>query len=172
APGVLNVPKNLGTPGARNSRYAANIGPAITEIAHSPILPAANQDVTVTARVNDPDGLQSVQLVYRVDPVGISSTVSMVDNGTGGDAIAGDGIFSGTIPSAVSLGAANDAMVAFYILATDKFTPAATTRFPNDAPVRECLVHFGESQPVGSYGSYRFWLTAQMLNNWLQHEKY
>ena len=126
----------------------------------------------MTARISDPDGLLSVQMVYRVDPIGGSTTVNMLDNGTGGDAVAGDGMFSATIPSAVSLGAVNDAMVAFYIQTTDRFIPAATTRFPTDAPARECLVHFGESQPLGSYGSYRLWITAQTLNNWIQHEKY
>ncbi|MEY2410291.1 MAG: hypothetical protein QOF48_2961, partial [Verrucomicrobiota bacterium] len=167
APGVLLVPKNLGTPGARNSRYATNAGPALTEMVHSPVLPAANQPVVVTTRVSDPDGIASVQLIYRVDPIGSSFTLPMVDNGTAGDAVAGDGVFSATIP-----GQAGDTMVAFYIQATDRFTPAATTRFPNDAPARECLIHFGDSQPPGSYGSYRFWMTQQTLNNWLQHEKY
>src|SRR6185436_13059264 len=135
APGILNVPKNLGTPGARNSRYAANTGPALTDIAHSPILPAPNQDVIVTARVTDPDGLLTVQMVYRIDPIGNSSTLSMVDNGTGGDAVAGDGIYSATIPSAVSQGIPNDSMVAFYLQTTDRFSPGATSRFPSDAPV-------------------------------------
>ena len=38
----------------------------------------------------------------------------MVDNGTGPDAVAGDGIFSGTIP-----GQAVNTVVAFYVQATD-----------------------------------------------------
>ncbi len=145
-PGVMTIPKNLGTPGARNSRYVANAGPAITDVIHNPVLPAANQPVTVTLRVHDPDGIASVQLVYRVDPFGSPVTVTMVDNGTAGDTVARDGVYSGTIP-----GQANDALVAFYVQATDGFSPAATTRFPTDAPAHECLVHFGDSQPFGAY---------------------
>ena len=46
-----------------------------------------------------------------------------MDNGTGGDAMAGDGIFSATIP-----GQAANTIVAFYISATDSL--GAATRFP------------------------------------------
>jgi len=53
-PGAMTIPKNLGTPGARNSRYVANAGPAMGDVIHNPVLPAPNQPVTVTARVHDP----------------------------------------------------------------------------------------------------------------------
>ena len=62
----------------------------------------------------------------------------MLDNGTGGDAIAGDGIYSGTLP-----GQAADTLVAFHLRAQDG--ALAQTLFPNDAPTRECLVRFGET---------------------------
>ena len=39
----------------------------------------------------------------------------MLDNGTGGDAVPGDGVFSATIP-----GQAANQIAAFYIAATDK----------------------------------------------------
>ncbi|MDB6033249.1 MAG: hypothetical protein JWM16_3587, partial [Verrucomicrobiales bacterium] len=167
-PAVLNVPKNLGTPGARNSRFAANVGPAITEIQHTPVLPAANQPIVVSARIHDPDGVASVQVIWRVDSIGSPvNTVTMFDNGTGGDAVAGDGIYTGTIP-----GQANDKMLAFYVQATDGASPGLTTRFPNDAPTRECLIHIGEEQPISTFGTYRFWMTQATLNDWLQHEKF
>ena len=66
--GELAVPLNLGTPGARNSRFVTNAPPAITAVQHSPVLPAASQPVVVTARVSDPDGLASVSCKYRLDP--------------------------------------------------------------------------------------------------------
>ena len=164
---VLNVPKNLGTPGARNSRFAANIGPAITETKHSPVLPAANQPIVVTARLHDPDGIASAQVVWRLDILGSpNNTVTMVDNGTGNDAVAGDGIYTATIP-----GQANDKMLAFYVQVTDGTSTGLTTKFPNDAPARECLVHVGEEQPISTFGTYRFWMTQASLNDWLQHEK-
>ena len=55
-------------PGLPNSRWAPNAGPAIAEVTHDPALPAAGQAVTVRARVDDPDGLASLVLFYRLDP--------------------------------------------------------------------------------------------------------
>jgi hypothetical protein len=158
APGDMPVPLNLGTPGARNSRYAANIGPAIYDVVHAPILPAASQAVVVTARAIDPDNVAALNLVWRLDP-GSASTLAMVDNGTGGDAIAGDGIYSATIP-----GQAANVMVAFYVEARDGLN--ASNRFPSDAPTRECLVRFGESQPYGNLGAYRLWFTSATRTRW------
>ncbi len=161
ATGPLNVPANLGTPGYRNSRFVTNSGPALVDVTHTPALPMANQAVVVTVRADDPDGLSLVQLKYRIDPTLTFSTLTMSDGGTGGDAVAGDGIFSATIP-----GQAANTLVAFYVEATDGFASAAATKFPSDAPVRECLVRFGETQPFGSFGSYRLWLTQATFNRW------
>src|SRR5438445_7374648 len=43
AAGNILTARNLGTPGAPNSRAIPNGGPAITDVRHSPLLPAANQ---------------------------------------------------------------------------------------------------------------------------------
>jgi len=66
--GTNALPKNLGTPGAANSQFKVNTGPAISHVSHQPILPVANQSVTVTAEVRDPDRIASVSLNYRIDP--------------------------------------------------------------------------------------------------------
>ena len=73
--------------------------------------------------VHDPDGVQNLTLYYRLDPATTYTAVPMKDDGTGGDAVAGDGIFSATIP-----GQAANQVVAFYISATDSL--GAATRFP------------------------------------------
>ena len=165
ATGQLNLPTNLGTPGAVNSRSLANAGPAIYEVAHSPVLPATNQPVVVTARVHDADGLTSVTLNYRLDPATNLLSIPMLDNGTGGDAVAGDGIYSATIP-----GQDSGALVAFHVFATDASGQAATAMFPNDAPNRECLVRFGEPQIFGSFGTYRLWLTQKNIDAWINRK--
>src|SRR5207237_10093410 len=85
AVGGLKVPVNLGTPGQRNSRALTNAPPALYEVQHGPVVPAANQPVVVTARVSDSDGLSSVSLKYRLDPSLTVTSVNMVDDGTGGD---------------------------------------------------------------------------------------
>ena len=164
ATAAMPVPANLGTPGAPNSHYVTNAGPAIYNVTHSPSVPAANQPVVVTANVSDPDGVQNLTLYYRLDPATTYTAVPMTDDGTGGDAIAGDGVFSATIP-----GQAANQIAAFYISATDGL--GAITRFPalrpqdNELP-RECVVMFGDGNPAGSFGVYHLWITQTNVTRW------
>ncbi|MGO8925892.1 MAG: lamin tail domain-containing protein [Limisphaerales bacterium] len=163
ATGPLPVPANLGTPGLPNSAYVANAGPAIYNVSHSPSVPAANQPAVVSVQVHDPDGVQSLTLNYRIDPSTNYTTVPLLDNGTGGDVVAGDGIFSATIP-----GQAANTMIAFYISAVDNL--GAATRFPtlltDNTPMRECLVMFGDGNPGGTFGVYHLWLTQANVTRW------
>ena len=151
--------RNLGTPGAANSQARANTGPAIHDVCHRPILPAAGQAVTVRAQVGDPDGLAALVLRYRVDPGTNYTDLGMTYNGAG--------IYTATIP-----GQGASALVAFCIRAADNASVPATSQFPNDAPARECLVRFGESVPsTGRVGTYRFWITQASNNRWTTREK-
>jgi hypothetical protein len=158
----LSLPENLGTPGAPNSRAVTNAAPVIYEVQHRPVLPTNQQPVLVTARAYDPDGLSSLTLRYRVDPAVTSSVVPMIDDGTNGDAVAGDGIYSALIP-----GKAAGVLVAFYVEAADNFNPPATMTFPSDAPARECFVRFGETMATNHFGSYRLWLSQRSISNWI-----
>ena len=160
----LNLPANLGTPGLPNSRRVGNAGPALVEVTHTPVLPAVGQPVRVSARAIDPDGIGSVTLRYRLDPGTTFTPLAMLDNGTGGDAVAGDGIYSATLP-----GLGSGALVAFQVHATDSL--GATARFPEPEPGRECLVRWGESPVAGTLGSYRLWLTSSNVTFWTNREK-
>ncbi len=60
------MPTRNGTPGAVNSRFAANIGPTFSDLAHAPVVPNASQPVTVSVMANDPDGVTSLGLKYSV----------------------------------------------------------------------------------------------------------
>ncbi|MEO8428584.1 MAG: lamin tail domain-containing protein [Verrucomicrobiota bacterium] len=166
AVGELDVPKTLGTPGARNSQAVANAGPAIFDMRHDPILPAGNQSVVVTAQLDDPDGVASAILNYRIDPSATLASIDMVDDGTRGDAVAGDGIYSATIP-----GQSAGKLVAFHVRAKDSFSIQATENFPADAPARECLIRFGEMRPAGNFGTYRFWMTQATFARWNSRSK-
>jgi Lamin Tail Domain/CotH kinase protein len=152
--GEMTLPANVGTPGLPNSRYITNAPPAISEVSHSPVLPQANDPIVVTASVNDPDGISSVVLKYRLDPSLGYAAVPMSTNG--------DGTYSATIP-----GQASGSMVAFYIQATDNSILPVTDTFPSDAPNRECLVRVGEIQPAGNFPVYRIWMTQATMNRWL-----
>lgn len=155
-PARMDVPWNLGTPGLPNSRRVANAGPAIYEISHLPVLPQANQPVTVRCRVSDPDGVQSVILRVRLDPGSTVTTLAMRDDGTGGDAVAGDGIYSATIS-----GRAAGVVIGFKIQAIDGLGSAgvfpATGLLPQGAPSLEAYVRWGDPVPVGTFAHYHLW---------------
>ncbi len=155
--GALTVPTNLGTPGAINSRAVANAAPAVTEVRHSPVLPTTGVAFNVFARVADPSGVSTVNLSYRTEnPVVSLVTVAMNDAGTSGDLLAGDGIYTGTIP-----GQSTGTLVAFTITATD--SAAASAVFP---PTGECLARVGDTLPTGAFGSYSMWITSSTLSAW------
>ena len=163
ATGKMPVPTNLGTPGMPNSRYTPNAGPAIYDVTHTPALPAANEPAVVTARVQDPDGIQTFAIRYRIDPGSSEIPLPMRDDGLAGDAVAGDGVFSATIP-----GQGSGTIAAFYLSASD--VNGAATRFPavlsDNSPVRECLVMFGDANPGGSFGAYHLWISQANVNRW------
>ncbi|MBN2507855.1 MAG: lamin tail domain-containing protein [Verrucomicrobia bacterium] len=161
APVLMDLPTHLGTPGAPNSRTLTNAPPAIWSVSHHPILPAAQEIVRIAARVHDPDGVASVQLDYRLDPQPTVFTVPMRDDGTAGDAQAGDGLYTALLP-----GQPANVLAAFHVRAADGSAPAAWSAFPNDAPTRECLVRFGESVPPGTFPSYRVWMTQATFATW------
>ncbi len=163
AAGALPVPSNLGTPGLPNSRMVPDAGPAIYNVTHTPSLPSAGQPVVVTANVHDAGSVQNLTLYYRIDPATSYTALTMKDDGTQGDAVAGDGIFSATIP-----GYGANTVAAFYVSATDDF--GVTTRFPSlltdNSPTRECLVMFGDGNPGGSFGVYHLWVTQANATRW------
>src|SRR5512133_772604 len=151
-------PGTADAPGQANSRAKPNTGPAITDVRHTSVLPISYQVVTVSARVRDTDGLASLILKYRVDPSTNVIPVNMVNNGAG--------LFSGGIP-----GQAAGTIVAFSIEALDNNAPRQATRFPADAPARECLVRFGELGQSASYGTYRLWMTRATFDRWCNRER-
>ena len=113
---LLDTPEIWGTPGAQNSTAITNAGPSLQGLSATPVAPAANAPVTVSANASDADGVASMTLHYAVEH-GAFQTRSM-SPGT-------DGTYTGTVP-----GQATAAHVQFYISATDSagatsFLPAA-----------------------------------------------
>ncbi|MHC4146552.1 MAG: lamin tail domain-containing protein, partial [Planctomycetota bacterium] len=115
---------NDGTPGAINSAIA----PLIVDVTHLPIIPGADEPVTVSARIIDEltSGI-AVTLYYRVDvssyqdediyPYHVPADyqyVTMLDDGAHGDGKAGDGIYGAEIPAQP-----DEAIVEFYVEASD-----------------------------------------------------
>ncbi|MFT4546758.1 MAG: hypothetical protein ACI9MB_000703, partial [Verrucomicrobiales bacterium] len=110
------------TPGAQNSVFAANAPPSVRQVGHvvagrdfgrdETVRPG--EDVVITVKVTDADGVDSVSLDYQLvnpgDYIKIDdgrynsswTTVAMADSGTGGDALAGDGVYSVTMVGALN----------------------------------------------------------------------
>lgn len=133
--GYLRTP----TPGAANASIL-DLGPLVEDVEFSPVVATENQPLTITASVsqfNHPVVASSVQLNYRI-MYGPEVTLSMVDDGSGNDAIAADGIFTATIPSS-SFSAGE--MVRWYATADD--TLGVETRAPRFLDPLDSAEYFG-----------------------------
>lgn len=105
------------SPGAANTLDAANVGPVLSNVRHTPAQPTADQPTAVTAVVQE--------TLYPVDAVtmycrimyGNTHAVPMFDDGAHEDGRPGDGVYGGVIPS--GLYGAGD-LVRYYVAATDR----------------------------------------------------
>ncbi|MCX8155485.1 MAG: Ig-like domain-containing protein, partial [Verrucomicrobiae bacterium] len=107
-----------GTPGTANSVAALNSAPLIIGVEHFPAIPRSTNSVRVSALILDEqtNGL-TVTLYWRdvsTTTPGNFNTVTMRDNGQGGDLVAGDRVYSGQIPPQANL-----TIVEFYVEARD-----------------------------------------------------
>ena len=105
----LSLPAPGPTPFAVNSVVASNLGPQMRQVSHVPAQPSSTDDVTITMKATDPDGVASVNLEYQVvaagDYIRIGdsrfstewTSIPMLDDGTNGDALAGDSIYTATV---------------------------------------------------------------------------
>ena len=92
------------TPGAANTALGVLAPPGVSGVTHTPVTPAAAQEVVISAKLEDRNGVASATLTYAaVNPGAYVRrtdasyntgwlSLAMNDAGTGGDALAGDGI--------------------------------------------------------------------------------
>lgn len=150
----LPVPKNLGTPGAVNSIAISNPAPVVSEIIHSPAVPTSSDTVVVTAEVS---GASSVNLRHRLDSSTGTTTYSstaMNDNGTGGDELANDGIFSVSLTQYQS----DNSIVQFYVEAT---SAGGVTRQPSLAPEKPAMWVVDNTNHASDLRTERFIISAR-----------
>ncbi len=131
----------LPTPGAENSVFAANAPPQVRQVSHAPPQPTTGQDVVVTAKITDPEGVARVNLEYQlVNPgsyIRMSdlaydtewTALAMTDDGTGGDGVAGDSVFSVTLPGSLQT---HRRLTRYRIVATDSALSAITVPYGDD----------------------------------------
>jgi len=113
------------TPGGPNGITAADEGPIISSAGHLPNVPTSATQLVVTSRVAQAfNSISNVTLNYCV-MFNSEVAVAMNDSGTNGDAVAGDGIWTGIIPAGV---AAPGQMIRYYVTAAD--TAGNISRWP------------------------------------------
>ena len=150
---LIEIPENLGTPGKRNSAFAASVPPQVDQLLHSPAVPTSSQSVRVTARVTSAEPLAAVSLRHRADSssnTGAWKTKAMYDDGRrGGDEVAGDGIFTGTLTEYRT----NGRRVQFYVEA--KTHEGANAVQPKWGPDRPALYVVDNRKPKTDLRSVR-----------------
>lgn len=131
----------LPTPGATNVTLAANPPPQVRQVDHTPRQPKAEEPVVVTARVTDPEGVIAVTLAYQVVEPGAYirrkdaaytanwTLVPMLDDGTGGDAVASDGTFSVALPGSLQV---HRRLIRYRITAVDGQGQSVQTPYADD----------------------------------------
>ncbi|MEX2139181.1 MAG: lamin tail domain-containing protein [Pirellulales bacterium] len=133
------------TPRAQNSVFAANAPPAMRQVDHAyssnGLYAAPGDTVTITARVTDPEGVQSVVLAYQIVEPGQYieintaayntnwTTVAMRDDGLNGDAAAGDGIYSVVLPASLQQ---HRRLIRYRLTATDNLGASITGPYADD----------------------------------------
>jgi CotH protein/lamin tail-like protein len=98
------------TPAAANGAG----GPIVVDVVHSPALPTAGTDLTITAEI--PSAVTQVDLHWRV-MYGLETTLAMRDDGSGGDLLAGDGKWTAILPA--TGGALAGEMLRWYVTVSD-----------------------------------------------------
>lgn len=129
------------TPGAVNAAFSENAPPQIRQASHAPFQPVSDEDVLVTIKATDPDGMGSVVLEYQVVEPGayirLTDTrydtewdfVAMNDAGVDGDLVASDDIYSAIVPASVQR---NRRLVRYRIIAEDADGRAVVGPSPED----------------------------------------
>jgi hypothetical protein len=128
------------TPGKDNSSISINLGPSIRNVTENPPRPYDNENLIITAEVIETfEPVNQVTLLCYINfEYGTrwlpSQGLPMVDDGTGADATAGDGIYTTAVPS---LAYNPGDMIRWKVTAND--TKGNTSRFPlypypNDSP--------------------------------------
>ncbi|MGC6427541.1 MAG: lamin tail domain-containing protein [Akkermansiaceae bacterium] len=156
---IITIPGGTGTsnaptPGAPNSSFALNAPPQVRQVDHLPKEPASGQEVIITAKISDPNQVASVSLQYQIvepgdyfcrylkfntngtpnldpryeDPAEWT-TVSMVDDGTGNDLVAGDSTYSVTLPASLQT---NRRLIRYRITTSDLTGSEITVPYRDD----------------------------------------
>lgn len=129
------------TPGRVNSAFAANPPPALRQLDAIPAQPHTGQPVRIQIKATDADGIASVELEYQaVDPGAYIrfdtaayttnwTRVPMNDRALEGDAVAGDAIYTATLPGNLQI---HRRLVRYRIIARDRLGAEIRAPYADD----------------------------------------
>ncbi|NLH73503.1 MAG: hypothetical protein GX456_10665 [Verrucomicrobia bacterium] len=129
------------TPGRLNAAFSAHVPPALRQVSHLPRQPRSGEPVKVTIKATSETGIVSVNLQYQIvdpgryielsDPAYASEwiTLAMNDVGEDGDELAGDNVFTVTVPATVQQ---HRRLVRYRIVATDSAGASAQAPASDD----------------------------------------
>lgn len=149
-----NWRSGFATPGATSLGFTLNAPPIMRQVSHSPTAPTPGQDVTITMKVTDPQGVQAVTLEYQlVDPgnyIEIDdpryetnwTSLAMHDSGLAGDAVAGDDVYSATIPGDQNT---HRRLVRYRVTAADALGVEVTAPYADDGQPNFAYFVYGDT---------------------------
>lgn len=136
----LPRPLRHGTPGMRNSTWAPNLGPTFATFSHSPVIPKANETVTVNAWASDPDGISAMMLWWSANS-GKWNTTPMQP--------AWASVEPGYVNyTAVLPGHSGGTLVQFFVQAVDRL--GAVSAYPAGGTNSRALFKIDEGKPLMS----------------------
>jgi hypothetical protein len=141
---VLDQPSLFGTPGRRNTAWAARRGPTYSDLFHEPLVPKPGEPVVVRVRASDPDGLGALTLFTSVNGAAWQQRAMVAD---------GDGRYSATVPAQSA-----DAVVQFYVAGAD--AGGAVSWMPSRGPGSRALYRVDSRVARAPRKAFRFVLTA------------
>lgn len=140
----LAVPSVVGTPGLQNSRFVENSGPMISDLRHSPSVPAADEPILISVRADDPDGVTALILFWSQNGGAFqTSPMTLQSSGRYQASI-------GPLPAGT--------LVQFYVQGQDSL--GATTTWPADGADSRYLCKVDDGlAPAGTH-AFRILMTA------------
>lgn len=149
------------TPGQANGTSTIIVPPAIRQVDHTPQQPGSSDAVTITAKLTDPQGIGAVTLDYQIVEPGSYiritdaayqtswTTITMVDDGSAGDAVANDSIYSVVLPASIQ---EHRRVIRYRINFEDTTGAAAQAPYPDDEqPNFAYFVYDGLPSWTGSF---------------------
>ncbi len=151
---LIDKPRLNGTPGTQNSCYQSNPGPVFSNLTHKPAVPQNFEPVNVSVEANDPQGIATVTLYWRLDGrTWNTSAMTVQSNGT----------YAGIIPAQTA-----GTVVQFYVQAADQ--QGAVSTAPAAGPDSRALYRVNDGlAATNGLHNVRIIMTAQD-DAWLHTE--